>query len=151
MTVKTKGVVSDLSSVVGTWLVVAVDWGCKGSAVRAGPFTFNADGSWTYSFGGGRWIQVGGMVAWNFTNAAGLIYSANINPNAMSGIMGYATSGPILKGCFYALRSPSPAASAETPSALASLPGTAQESAGDVVVGPPGDADRTGDAAVGEP
>jgi M6 family metalloprotease-like protein len=151
MTVKTKGGVSDMSSVVGTWAVVAVDWGCTGSVLKAGPFTFNADGSWTYSFGGGRWIQVGGIVAWNFTNAAGLIYAANISANAMSGIMGYATSGSTLKGCFYALRSPSPAASAEIASALASLLGTAQESDSDAVVGPAEGADSEGDAAVGEP
>jgi hypothetical protein len=56
-----------------------------------------------------------------------------------------------LKGCFYALRSPSPAASAEIASALASLLGTAQESDSDAVVGPAKGAGGEGDAAVGEP
>ena len=54
---------------------------------------FNADGSWTYEFGGGRWIQVEGLVTWNFKNAAGLIYTANVTRNGLDGIMGYAVAG----------------------------------------------------------
>ena len=116
ITVQTKGGATDMSSVVGTWAVIAVDWGCTGTVAKASPFTFNADGTWSYGFGGGRWLQVGGMVEWNFNNTAGLTYSANISANAMSGVMGYLTTSG-LKGCFYALRSPSPS----SPGALASL------------------------------
>ena len=112
MTLGTKGVGS-MASIAGTWNVVAVDWGCDGGPQKASPFTFNADGTWTYVFGGGRWFQVGDMAAWNFTNAPGLIYTAATNLNAMNGVMGYATANGI-KGCFYLLRSalPAPAARA---------------------------------------
>lgn len=109
MTVRTKGA-EDMTSIIGTWNIVAVDWGCTGNVGAAAPFTFHADGTWTYQFGGGRWFQVGDMATWNFTNAAGLIYAANTNANAMTGVMGYAT-GNGSTGCFYLLRSPSPAPS----------------------------------------
>lgn len=122
ITIKTKGAVSDMTSVVGTWQVVGVDWGCKGTVVKAGPFTFNANGTWSYSFGGGRWVQVGGTVFWNFTNAAGLVYAANINANAMSGAMGYTTAGG-QSGCFYALRSQPPAAPQDLAHAIVQLLG----------------------------
>jgi M6 family metalloprotease-like protein len=125
ITVQTRGGAADMSSVVGTWAVIAVDWGCTGTVAKATPFTFNADGTWSYGFGGGRWLQVGGIVEWNFNNAAGLTYSANIGPNAMSGIMGYLTTGG-LKGCFYALRSPSPSSPGALASLLSSLLGDAQ-------------------------
>jgi M6 family metalloprotease-like protein len=108
MTLKIKAKEEEMASITGTWAVVEVDWGPTGSVVKASPFTFNSDGSWAYQFGGGRWVQVGGMATWNFTNAAGLIYTATVNNDAMSGIMGYATANGA-KGCFYALRVPVPA------------------------------------------
>ena len=117
-----------MASIVGTWAVVEVDWGPAGHVVKAGPFTFNADGSWAYQYGGGRWVQVGGIVVWNFTNAAGLMYTASVNNDAMTGMMGYATANG-LKGCFYALRVPVPAPFA---SMFAQ-----QEGIGDVVTMPP--------------
>lgn len=110
MTLTTDGGGSAMASVVGTWPVVAVDWGCSGSVLKASAFTFKSDGTWTYAFGGGRWIQVGGSVFWNFTNAPGLVYTASVNVDAMSGVMGYASAPPNPgSGCFYALRAPSPA------------------------------------------
>ncbi|MGD8401881.1 MAG: hypothetical protein PVH64_13295 [Bacillota bacterium] len=93
---------AEANSIVGTWTGY-VDWGCDGSTVSTGPWIFNADGSWTYSNGGGQWIQVGDMVAWNFNNAAGLIYTANLGRNSMQGIMGYASETRNRTGCFYAL------------------------------------------------
>jgi hypothetical protein len=107
MTVTTKGA-GPVAGIVGTWNVVGVSWG-GGPVLKAGPFTFNADGTWSYAFGGGRWLQVGDQVFWNFTNAAGLIYSANTHPASMTGIMGYPTPGGN-SGSFYALRSAPPAA-----------------------------------------
>jgi hypothetical protein len=80
------------SSIVGTWNTF-VDWGDTGSPIVANPLTFNADGSWTYAFGGGRWVQVEGMYFFNFTNAAGLVYTANVTRDVLAGIMGYATTG----------------------------------------------------------
>jgi hypothetical protein len=53
------------SSIVGTWNTF-VDWGDTGSPIIANPLTFNSDGSWTYRFGGGQWVQVEGMYFFNF-------------------------------------------------------------------------------------
>ena len=47
----------------------------------------------TYVNGGGRWIQVEGMYFFNFTNAAGLVYAANVTTDTVSGILGYAVAG----------------------------------------------------------
>jgi M6 family metalloprotease-like protein len=136
MTFSTKG--SGMASgIVGTWNVIAVDWGCQGSVVKAAPFTFNSDGTWTYTFGGGNWIQVGGMAAWNFTNAPGLIYTANVSIDAMVGIMGYATGGSSSTGCFYALRNPSPA------------PDSSESATTDDAATGPAASDGTSDPAVG--
>lgn len=117
------------NSIVGTWHSVCVDWGCTGRVLKASPFTFCANGNWTYAYGGGRWIQVGNMVAWNFDNAPGLIYTANVNVNAMNGIMGYAKAGLNLKGCFYALRQFPSVVRANLADELVDIPS-------DVVVGP---------------
>jgi hypothetical protein len=81
------------SSIVGTWNT-SVDWGDTGSPIVPNPLTFNADGSWTYIFGGGRWIQMEGMYFFNFSNAAGLVYATNTTRDTVSGIMGYAVAGP---------------------------------------------------------
>ena len=80
------------SSIVGTWNTF-VDWGDTGHPITANPLTFNADGSWTYVNGGGRWVQVEGMYFFNFTNAAGLVYAANVTTDTVSGILGYAVAG----------------------------------------------------------
>jgi hypothetical protein len=97
---------SNATSIVGTWNGF-VTWGDAGPPVSNAStlWTFRADGSWTYEFGGGRWIQVEGLVTWNFTNAAGLIYAANVTRNGLDGIMGYAVAGPSPgTGSFYAVR-----------------------------------------------
>lgn len=102
------------TSIVGTWSGF-VTWGDAGPPIgnSSTVWTFNGDGSWTYAFGGGRWIQVEGLVAWNFTNAAGLIYTANVTRNAIDGIMGYANAGSTPgTGSFYAVRQAAGAAAA---------------------------------------
>ena len=100
------------------------------AVLKAGAFTFNADGTWSYSFGGGRWVQVDSTVFWNFSNAAGLVYTATVHADAMSGIMGYASAPPNPgSGCFYALRAPSPAPAATEPA-------VAPEAVEDPAVGP---------------
>lgn len=136
MTITTKGG-SSMASIVGTWNIVGVSWG-GGPVLKAGPFTFNANGTWTYAFGGGRWVQIGDMVFWNFTNAAGLVYTANTQAASMTGIMGYLTPGGI-SGSFYALRSapppaPGEAAQAEAADAVTGAP--APEDNSDPLVGP---------------
>jgi hypothetical protein len=97
---------STATSIVGTWTGF-VAWGDSGPPVsdQSTIWTFKADGSWTYEFGGGRWVQVEGLVTWNFTNATGLIYTANVTRNAIDGIMGYAVAGSSPgTGSFYAVR-----------------------------------------------
>jgi len=104
---------STATSIVGTWTGY-VAWGCSGPPVSDSStvWTFHADGTWTYEFGGGRWIQVEGLVAWNFSAdvgepqaAASLIYTANVTRNALDGIMGYPVAGSSPgTGCFYAVR-----------------------------------------------
>lgn len=115
------------SSIVGTWNTF-VDWGCDGNPIVANPLTFNADGSWTYRFGGGRWVQVEGMWFFDFTNAPGLVYTANVTLNAVVGIMGY-PSGSIGAGCWWGTRPNAPHALAETLEAL-------EKSEADILVGP---------------
>lgn len=113
---------SNATSIVGTWTGY-VAWGCSGPPVSSSAtvWTFNADGSWSYEFGGGRWIQVEGLVAWNFkadTNeppivAEDLVYTANVTRNALDGIMGYPVAGSSPgTGCFYAVRHEKGAAAA---------------------------------------
>lgn len=106
MAFSTAGEGAEADSIVGTWHSVCVDWGCGGNTFEVGPFTFCANGSWSYQYGGGKWFQVGSMVAWNFDNAPELIYTANVTVNAMNGIIGYPVAGFAFKGCFYAVRHP---------------------------------------------
>jgi hypothetical protein len=114
------------TSIVGTWNIVIVDWGCGGTPLLASPQTFNADGTWTYQFGGGFWVQVEGMATWNFNNAPGLIYAANVTLEALSGIQGYASAPPNPgTGCFYMLRQAAPTAAA----ALARKPAVTHDAA----------------------
>lgn len=97
---------SNATSIVGVWNGF-VAWGDSGAPISNAStvWTFRADGTWSYEFGGGRWIQVEGLVAWNFTNAEGLIYTANVTRNALDGIMGYAKGGSTPgTGSFFAIR-----------------------------------------------
>ena len=108
---------SNATSIVGTWNGF-VAWGDSGPPVSNATtvWTFNADGSGTYEFGGGRWFQVEGLVVWNFTDGkepAGLVYTANVTRNAIDGIMGYANAGTTPgTGSFYAVRQQAGAAPA---------------------------------------
>jgi hypothetical protein len=104
---------SNATSIVGTWNGF-VAWGCSGPPVSnsATVWTFHANGTWTYAFGGGRWIQVEGLVLWNFSDdkeeplaQKSLVYAANVTRNALDGIMGYPVGGSSPgTGCFYAVR-----------------------------------------------
>ena len=115
---------STATSVVGTWQGY-VAWGCSGPPVSDSStvWTFKSDGTWSYAFGGGRWIQVEGLVAWNFSADTGeplakasLVYTANVTRNALDGIMGYPVAGSSPgTGCFYAVREEKGAAAAAVP------------------------------------
>lgn len=117
---------STATSIVGTWNGF-VAWGCSGPPVSNSStvWTFHPDGTWTYEFGGGRWIQVEGMAAWNFSAdkgepeaAASLIYTANVTRNALDGIMGYPVAGSSPgTGCFYAVRKEAGVAAQAAPAA----------------------------------
>jgi hypothetical protein len=103
------------SSIVGVWNTF-VDWGDTGSPITANPLTFNADGSWTYAFGGGYWIQIEGMYFFNFSDAPGLVYAANTTSDTVSGIMGYAVAGSSPgSGVWWGTRPGSPGAAAIAP------------------------------------
>jgi immune inhibitor A len=59
------------TSVVGGWHLT-VDWDDGDGPISAGTLHFDADGTWTYPLGGGRWVQVGGTIMWNCAHAPGL-------------------------------------------------------------------------------
>lgn len=142
---------STATSIVGTWSVY-IDWGDSGSPVSNSNtvFTFKSDGSWTYAFGGGRWIQVEGLVAWNFTSAAGLLYTANVTRNAIDGIMGYAVAGSSPgTGSFYAVRQA--AAAAAVAGTATAVPGDHDISKGPPKVAVPAPAPGDHDFSKGPP
>jgi hypothetical protein len=119
---------STASSIVGTWNTF-VDWGSTGHPILANPLTFNADGTWTYNSGGGRWLQIEGQFFFNFTNAAGLIYVANTTLDCVSGIMGYPTPGGS-NGVWWGTRPGAPHAADQALHALAA------KGAHDALIGP---------------
>ena len=124
------------SSIVGVWNTF-VDWGDTGSPIVANPFTVNADGSWTYVFGGGQWIQMEGMCFFNFSqsSAAGLVYAANVTRDTLCGIMGYAKLGPDPgSGVWWGTRPGAPHLAAEHVAALAKA---AEKTAHDYILGLP--------------
>jgi hypothetical protein len=98
-------------SIVGTWNVF-IDWDSSGKPVASPyPITFHADGTWTYVYGGGRWIQVEGMFFLNANGSAGLVYTANVTKDALAGVMGFATSSPS-SGNWWATKPGAPALTA---------------------------------------
>ncbi|HEX4969990.1 MAG TPA: hypothetical protein VFV69_02975 [Steroidobacteraceae bacterium] len=94
-----------MTSIVGTWNM-RVSWGSglgAGKVLKAATKTFYADGTWTYRDGGGRWVQVGDHIFWNFTHYPELVYCANTQFASMTGIMGWPHPGGN-RGSFYGLR-----------------------------------------------
>jgi hypothetical protein len=117
------------ASIVGTWDTF-VDWSDNGQAIVANQFTINADGTWTYKFGGGRWQQQEGLCYFNFTNAPGLVYTANVTRDTLSGIMGYLNPGESA-GAWWGTRTGAPHALAAE--------GVIADVEKDLLVGPPDD------------
>ncbi|HCT81222.1 MAG TPA: hypothetical protein DGT23_32575 [Micromonosporaceae bacterium] len=87
-------------TIAGTWNLTT-DWGCDGSITGSFSQTFNADGTWTSSpfVHSGRWFQVGGVIAWTYSDTPNLVYAGNVSGSWISGVQGYETAGGI-KGCF---------------------------------------------------
>ena len=95
------------TSIVGDWQLTT-DWGCDGSNPPGGfLITFNTDGTLVAGNSSGNWIQAGCMASWGFNGSPDLIYTANINADALVGIMCYASSVRNDSGCFYATWPPS--------------------------------------------
>ncbi len=102
-------------SLIGTWAGM-VDWEPFGNYVSAGVWTFKNNGTWSYRFGGGRWIQIGNTAIWTFDNAPGLVYTCTVTANELKGVMGYTTAPPNPgKGRFKAIRAAAVAESAMDP------------------------------------
>lgn len=96
--------------IVGNWNLY-VNWSCNTpgtSPIFASVLTFNADGTWTYPYGGGRWYQSAGMLIFKFTSYPELVYSGNVTQNAVVGIQGYISGGS--QGCWYMTEKPATAA-----------------------------------------
>ena len=91
-------------SLIGTWGGM-VDWEPFDSYVAAGTWTFKNDGTWSYAYGGGRWIQIEDTAIWTFSNAPGLVYTCTVSTSGLKGVMGYTTVSPNTKGRFMATRS----------------------------------------------
>jgi hypothetical protein len=89
-------------SLIGTWGGM-VDWEPFDNYVSAGAWTFKNDGTWSYAYGGGRWIQIKDTAIWTFNNAPGLVYTCTVTANGLNGVMGYTTTNGS-KGRFYAAR-----------------------------------------------
>jgi hypothetical protein len=94
-------------SLIGTWGGM-VDWEPFDNHVAAGAWTFKNDGTWSYAYGGGRWIQIGDTAIWTFSNAPGLVYTCTVSADGLKGVMGYTTAPPNPgKGRFFATRAAS--------------------------------------------
>tara|TARA_B100000700_G_scaffold20903_1_gene20388 strand:- start:6190 stop:6624 length:435 start_codon:yes stop_codon:yes gene_type:complete len=93
------------TSVVGTWRN-HVNWNCNSAGstpITAALFTINADGTWSYPYGGGNWWQEEGLVIISFDSHPTLQYVGNVTKDAVVGIQGY-SDNPGSRGCFYLLR-----------------------------------------------
>jgi hypothetical protein len=105
-------------AVPGTWTVF-FDWGCDGSP---GQFTatFNSGGTWSGSGFSGTWVQVSGMLMFNFASGPA-IYSGNTAGGSMTGMMTTFTGS---NGCWWALSQSTAKAlaAAETPTAADGSP-----------------------------
>jgi hypothetical protein len=118
------------TSVVGSWQNY-VHWNNL-FVMKGEIFTFKADGTWTYTFGGGRWIQIEGMMFLNFDSTPKLVYAGNVTPDTIAGIMGILSANGS-QGTFYMIRQGS------QPAALqASSPTTAKAAPKlDIQISPP--------------
>jgi M6 family metalloprotease-like protein len=92
-------------SVIGTWPVVAVDWGPSGTAEPTYAFTFHPDGTWTTESNTGRWVQVDSTVLWTVDHLD-LVYSGTVGERMLRGVMGYTALSLVTAqaGRFLALR-----------------------------------------------
>ena len=85
--------------VTGKW-TLHYDWNCDGSYSQV-DMTLNANGTFSLPPYTGKWVQVEGMILWQFDNSK-TSYGGNVAGNAMTGLMSTFAG---LKGCWYAIKS----------------------------------------------
>jgi hypothetical protein len=84
--------------VSGKW-TLHFDWNCDGSYSQV-DITFDNNGNFSTSEGlTGKWVQVEGMILWQYANKC--TYGGNVAGNAMTGLMSTFAG---LKGCWYAIK-----------------------------------------------
>ena len=84
--------------VVGKWILF-YDWNCDGDYCQV-EITFNSNGTLSSPPAHGKWVQVEGMISWQYDNMT-TTYSGNIVGNAMVGLMSTFTGW---NGCWYATK-----------------------------------------------
>ena len=89
-------------AITGEWTLF-YDWNCDGS-YSTGPITLNPNGTFTQGTYTGTWVQVAGMLTFQFKGSS-TTYSGNWASKSITGIMS-TFSG--LNGCYYMLQSGAP-------------------------------------------
>ena len=82
----------------GSWNL-HFSWGCSGG-YSTSQITFNTNGTFASAPYTGKWVQVGGMVAWRFDQSPNTVYAGNLMGGAITGLMSVFTGS---NGCFYAI------------------------------------------------
>jgi hypothetical protein len=86
-------------AIPGSWTLF-YSWGC-GTSYGSTAWTFNANGTWSGGGYTGKWVQIEGMLLFNF-DAGATTYGANVAGNIVAGTM---TTFAGLTGCWYAKKS----------------------------------------------
>jgi hypothetical protein len=100
-------------TIAGEWALY-FDWGCTGTYYPTS-ICFNNDGTFSHtadteSRPWGKWVQVDGMILWQFKLSTGLkgycatSYSGNKLGNVMVGLMIYGNPNRIYRGRWYAIK-----------------------------------------------
>jgi hypothetical protein len=84
--------------VSGKW-TLHFDWNCDGSYSQV-DMTFNSNGTFSLAPYTGKWVQVEGMILWQFDNS-NTSYGGN---NAGSAIKGLMSTFGGLNGCWYGIK-----------------------------------------------
>ncbi len=96
-------------NVQGVWTLY-YDWGCDGGPGNT-KITFNAGGTFSSPPYTGKWVLFDGDIIWKYDQAPNSVYGGNGVGAAMTGV---SSTFAGLNGCWYAIKSGSPGALAET-------------------------------------